>query len=559
MRVFLVVWWFDKIGGMERHVTALACALAARGHRVTVFTEMPLPPSNSYARQLRAAGIPIVVPGVIVPRAAKEPIPENLREVMARGDYNRHTRGLLRNLEMALQTAPPDVVHIHGCRLGQQWVAEWAAARDLPVVYTEHTTLGDWGGPHDADAPFAIWAAASALACVSETSRASLQSVLPAPREIRVARHIVPTPSAVHPEPSTALCVARLSAHKGIDVLLHALALLRSEGVIVPLKIAGDGEARSALAALSEELGVSAQVEFLGQVPPDRVAALWAGCAFGVLPSRTEALPLSIVEAMSHGRAVVASSVGGIPELIRGGETGLLVPPGDAAALANAIRRCVANPAFTVQLGHAARLAYETGGWSEKAVVAETLETYAAARAHVRPRFRMVTAAANWTPVYHVTYGLAPLGDGEQRIADLLLAQHWAGAETALILGSPLSRHNRYGRLLRRSGIALYAPGLLRIQDARRLLAAACRRRKPAVIHLHYWSTARPWPGRDAIRAYAETNHIPYCETDHAHSSPLPVPHDPHARLAWINDGSRQLHLLRESESLYERSRHAHS
>ena len=539
---------------MERHVTALARALAARGNDVTVFSEMPLPRSNDYARQLRAAGIPVFAGGLVLPRETDEVPRGRIRDVLARGDYNRHTRGLFRNLEAACKTALPDVVHIHGCRLGQQWVAEWAAARDLPAVYTEHTTLGDWGGPHDADAPFAIWAAASVLTCVSEASRASLLRTLPAPREVGIARHIVPSAIGVRPEQCMALCVARLSPHKGIDVLLRALTILRREGTIVPLKIAGSGEAHSKLAALSKELGLSGQVQFLGQVAAERIAALWAGCTFGILPSRTEALPLSIIEAMSHGRAVIASNVGGIAELVRGGETGFLVAPDDPVALANAIRRCAGDPAFTAKLGAAARRAYENGGWSEPTVIAETLTTYAAARTHVRPRFPSAQLTTRWSPVYHVTYGLASLGDGEERIAELLLAQHAAGGEPVLILGRPISSGNRYGRLLRQSSVAVYAPGILRIPDVRRLLAAACRQRKPAIVHLHYWSTARDWAGRDAVRAYAAANDIPYCETDHAVAQPVPTPHDPYARLAWLNDGSRQRHMILESDSLYERS-----
>lgn len=554
MRIFLVVWWFDALGGMERHVTALACALAARGHSVHLFTEKPLPRANPYARQLRQANIPIASPGRFVSRQSIDDAPAPLREVMARGDYNRHTRALFRNLEVARQAAPPDIVHIHGCRLGQHWVAEWAAARALPVVYTEHTTLGDWGGPHDAEAPFAVWACAGAIACVSHASRASLESVLPAPREVRLARHIV-EPQPATPEPTTALCVARLEPHKGIDVLLQALAQCKSEGLAIPLKIAGEGHARPALVALARELNLQAQVEFVGQVPPARVAALWAGCKFGVLPSRTEALPLSIVEAMSHGRPVIASGVGGIPELIHHGVNGLLVPPGDIPALAAALRRCAEQPAFTAQLGHAARASYQSGGWTEAAVVTETLATYNAA--HVRPQPQPITATSHWSPVYHVTYSLAPLGDGEQRIADLLLAQQWAGAEAALILAAPLARHNRYGRLLRRAGIPVHAPGLLRIPNAQSLLAAACREKRPAAIHLHYWSNARPWPGREAIRAFAETNQIPYAETDHCHLAPIPLPADPHAKLSWLTDGSRQLHLLKHAEAAYEKSAYA--
>jgi glycosyltransferase involved in cell wall biosynthesis len=142
---------------------------------------------------------------------------------------------------------------------------------------------------------------------------------------------------------------ARLEHWKGIDVLFAACAQLAQP---VRVEIFGDGSQRERLEAQAAALGLDAR--FHGAVEDMRVR-LDALDAF-VLPSRVENSPLAIVEAMAHALPVVATRVGGVPELVADGQTGLLVEPDDPAALARAIARIVDQPDFAAQLGRAGAL-----------------------------------------------------------------------------------------------------------------------------------------------------------------------------------------------------------
>jgi phosphatidylinositol alpha-1,6-mannosyltransferase len=144
--------------------------------------------------------------------------------------------------------------------------------------------------------------------------------------------------------PLRLVTVARLSPEKGLADLLAAVALLVAAGRPVTLTVAGSGPDRERLAALVAELGLGDRVRFAGFVPhgPAIVALLDAGDVF-VLPSRSEGLPHSLVEAMARGLPVVATAVGGIPELLGDG-SGVVVGVGDAPALAEAIGTLHADP-----------------------------------------------------------------------------------------------------------------------------------------------------------------------------------------------------------------------
>jgi L-malate glycosyltransferase len=153
--------------------------------------------------------------------------------------------------------------------------------------------------------------------------------------------------------------VASLTAKKGHEVLLKAVARLSGNGIVCSLVVAGEGPDRRRLELLSEQLGVSTQVHFLGHVP--HPADVLDAIDVFVLPSLVEGLPLALLEAMYAGRACVATAVGGVPEVIRSGDNGLLVPPGDEVALAEAISTLVRSVDLRRRLGVAARQAIEDG------------------------------------------------------------------------------------------------------------------------------------------------------------------------------------------------------
>jgi len=152
---------------------------------------------------------------------------------------------------------------------------------------------------------------------------------------------------------STVLTVANLRTEKAHEILLAAAAALAPTYRALHFKIVGDGPRMNELRALAATLGIADRVSFLGH--REDVPALLAEADAFVLPSRSEAFPNGAIEAMAAGLPVVASAVGGLLDLIEPGRTGLLVPPDDPRALADAIASLVDAPATAGALGAAAR------------------------------------------------------------------------------------------------------------------------------------------------------------------------------------------------------------
>lgn len=156
------------------------------------------------------------------------------------------------------------------------------------------------------------------------------------------------------------LSVSRLAAHRGVDVVLRALALLQGVEADVRYAVAGTGDGRRELEQLSSELGLDQRVRFLGGVPEADLAALYNLADVYVAPSRQapltgEGFGIALAEASSAGRPVIAPRAGGVPEAVRDGETGLLVDPDRPTDLADAMRRLLRDPALARKLGAAGR------------------------------------------------------------------------------------------------------------------------------------------------------------------------------------------------------------
>jgi glycosyltransferase involved in cell wall biosynthesis len=146
------------------------------------------------------------------------------------------------------------------------------------------------------------------------------------------------------------LTVAKLYERKGLDVLLKAIRTLGHAAAGYQFVIAGDGPEESHLKSLAHDLGIAGSVMFLGEVQNYDIPPLFQHCEFFVLPSRSEPFGIVLLEAMTFGKAIVATRVGGIPEVIADGVTGLLVPADDTDALANAIMQLIRQPEHRVRL-----------------------------------------------------------------------------------------------------------------------------------------------------------------------------------------------------------------
>jgi glycosyltransferase involved in cell wall biosynthesis len=205
--------------------------------------------------------------------------------------------------------------------------------------------------------------AAASVVTISEYNRRLLQKLAPTvdPRKIEVVhcgvdvaafapRAAARRPPAAH-APGIIVCVGALVPYKGQRVLVDACAQLKLRGVELRCRIVGDGEDRQALSDQIARLEVSDHVELVGRLPSDRVVDELAAASVMVLPSvvlssgQMEGIPVALMEAMAAGVPVISTRISGIPELVIDGETGLLVEPGDATALADAIESVFADPA----------------------------------------------------------------------------------------------------------------------------------------------------------------------------------------------------------------------
>jgi glycosyltransferase involved in cell wall biosynthesis len=167
------------------------------------------------------------------------------------------------------------------------------------------------------------------------------------------------------------LFVGRLSHIKGVDILLRSLS--RLNGREYRAMLAGTGAQRDELEQLAIQLGVRDKVDFLGLRDDVWRLMLAADCL--VLPSRWEGLPMVILEAMARAKPVIASAVGGIPEVIKDGVTGWLVPPEDPLALAETVNRVLSSPEMACSVGCAARELITTK-FSIDVTAHRTLELY---------------------------------------------------------------------------------------------------------------------------------------------------------------------------------------
>jgi glycosyltransferase involved in cell wall biosynthesis len=337
---------FDPVGGMQEHTGSLTRVLADRGLVQVVLTTRP--PTAPWVDR----------PG---PRTT----------VVRLGLPVRHLRQLY--AAPAAVLAPvlgrrADIVHVHlGEDLAVLPLAALAAApHRLPVVLTIHCSLAYTLQARDIRTAalralggrIERWAERHVDATIVYTSRlAGLLAEGGGARPVHVIRRgMDPRPYAdPGPDPfpdiegrARVVFLGRVVRAKGVETLVEAAARLRTRDVEVLL--VGDGPDRSRVERLARRLGVADRVRVTGFVPHDRVPAVLASTDLLVLPSLYEELGAVLVEALHAGVPAIASRVGGIPEVVEDGVTGLLVPPNDPRALAAAIDAVLEDAGFARRL-----------------------------------------------------------------------------------------------------------------------------------------------------------------------------------------------------------------
>jgi len=312
--------------------------------------------------ELRRRGIEIRILSISAPT-------ERLRhEFIARARLDELTVYGPANFPAALKEFRPEFLHAHFATQPAAVARVLASEFGLPFTFTAHGRDVYRQAPPD----FAERAAAAAaLVTVSEASARHLAANFGIPRDrIEVIpcgvdaalfhdRHrMSAVENRAHSGGETLpliVCVARLALIKNLALLLRACASLRDRSVRFRCVLVGDGPYRDGLQRTRERLGLEQLVEMTGEAEQTEVLGWWRRASIAVLSSDSEGMPISLMEAGACGVPAVATRVGGIPELIEHEATGLLTPPGDAPALADALERLLKNPRWAAEMGAAAR------------------------------------------------------------------------------------------------------------------------------------------------------------------------------------------------------------
>lgn len=317
-------------GGGERLLATLALGLADRVH-TDVFCLTRLGP---WAQVLRQAGVPVTAltwHGVPLPWS------------------------WLRLLRSAIHG---NVLHAH-FYYSELLAAGLARLTGIRTLATRHE-MGDWmGAPHRLGERWALRKIDRVL-CVSEAVRnACVARNVPTAKLDVIYPDIATTTACIilDERPRHVVTVGRLEHVKGHDVLLDAWARATSDPSLAGwcLRIVGDGSQRRILERRARSLGISGSCTFVGELSPEGVAHELTHARVFILPSRSEALSLALMEALACGLACVASDTGGVPELIEHDANGLLVSPCDVEELTRALVRLTADLDLTRRIASAAR------------------------------------------------------------------------------------------------------------------------------------------------------------------------------------------------------------
>jgi colanic acid/amylovoran biosynthesis glycosyltransferase len=206
-------------------------------------------------------------------------------------------------------------------------------------------------------------AACRFIVCISFFARSQLMRLATGERwhKLDIARlgvdsaHFVPRPHRTSPIPLQVLCVARLAPTKGQRILIEAIGQLVEDGRLLQLRLVGDGPDRESLEQLVRERQLAGNIFFEGSVNQDDIRGFYEAADVFALASFAEGIPVVLMEAMSMEIPCIATCINGIPELIRDGVDGLLVPPSDTRAMAAAIARLMDDAALRDSVGKAGR------------------------------------------------------------------------------------------------------------------------------------------------------------------------------------------------------------
>ena len=383
------------ISGADETLVTYAIQLQKAGHSVSVLLMYLPSEADSYYQRLLSAGVPVswiaskfahtslgtgrkLAYKMFRAFPASKPMIRRRAQQVVTGMATRYAQQCREHFEQ--QNA--DLIHIITPDPSAMVMIRAGFDAGIPVIYQE---LGLPYHPPDFESYYqqftSVLPLCTEIAALSPLLAEHCREKLPTSRLLSVLPILsdeITNGSA--PGRLTNGCVtfgfaARMEALKGPMVLLEAFAATHERAPNVCLRIAGDGSQKAQVAARAEALKIDDRYQYYGvYTRPDERKKFMHDLDVFVMPSFTEGTPNSIIEAMAHGKPIIASAVGGIPDMIDS-ESGILVPPGDTAALADAMLLLAQNPERRARMGEAARKRYQQL-FSPEAVVPLMLETY---------------------------------------------------------------------------------------------------------------------------------------------------------------------------------------
>ena len=452
------------VSGSDETLVAYATHLHRQGHRLTVVLLYAPSDGDQYYARLKEAGVEVIT---IISHPLAHSLLRNIRSLAywfasfihlparplgaSRRLWQRVSQALaliyLKHCRAYFQRCHADLIHVMTPDAGAAVMIRAGAAAGIPVLYQE------LGTPHylpELELPYKRFASVlplcSQLAALSPRLAHQWEEKLAPSNPISVLPLLVEDGFYVdRPDGAARSSIrfgfaARLEKGKGPLILVDAFAEVRSTRDGTSLIIAGIGPEEQAVKLRISELGLVDDCELRGAYKaPEEKKAFMQGLDVFILPTLAEGTPNSIIEAMAHGLPVIASAVGGVPDLVTR-ESGILVPPGDPEALASAMLLLASDDKLRVQMGREARARYEKL-FSPEVVVPMLVDTYR--RTTTKNAQDSRPGEHPWTNISHNITSTSSVLKG-RRVIFVLGNLELGGAERqALILARHLAQHEQ--------------------------------------------------------------------------------------------------------------------
>lgn len=370
--------FYPHIGGVEELVRQLCHAYYDAGHTAIVITNKWPPTLTAFEEY---EGIPVYRLSMRMPEG-------NLKELIRNALTQRTTK---RKLLTILEQHAVDLIHVQCVSVNGYYALLAKDMLKLPIMVT---TQGE--RTMDAEKKYErspllnqvlrdLLTEAGAITACSGDTLADIETFYGQPfgsrahvihNGIRLEDFTCFKPHS-HPRPYI-LGIGRLVPQKGFDVLIDAFA--QANVKTHDLLLAGEGPERKNLEIQIEKSGLQSRIHLLGRADHITAVSLFQGCDWFVLPSRMEPQGIVNLEAMAAGKAVIASRVGGVPEIVLDNETGVLVPPADVNALSIAISHIAADVDFRQRLSAAGKARAQSFDWTS--IAERYLRLYDEVRLH---------------------------------------------------------------------------------------------------------------------------------------------------------------------------------